>query len=648
MASQDNHEFGDSGNEPESPKGTDSGQNPDVGNIIIPHVDQEEIEREELEAERHKHRRRMSREHVKRIHRRCRIRRILIGIVIVIALLAALGAWFAASALKAKNEIAAAVESAGQIQTLVENGDTDKAKTAIQDFSSHIDAAYKQTKQPVWAIAGLTPYYGSDVRAVREVVSIMENVSNNALPKLAASASAIDFNTIGVKDGTVQLGDMGTVAQDLDAANQFVSDANVELSNISGTHVSQVTEALDKGKTKFAQFASMVDTVHRMADIMPSMFDLDQTGKSNNTPRTYLVIAQNNAELRATGGIPASWSTLSVNQGKLDVGTFNVPPTNGMYSDDEAGSVLTPDERSVMSRKMATDFQDINFTPDFPRTATLASSIWSRAGNGNVDGVISVDPVFLQHLLKVTGPVTLTDGTVLNGDNAAQIILNQTYIDKASPDDQNAFFSMAATQVFKYAVHNLDGKNKQLIETVRKGVSNGHVYLWSAHQAEQKKISGTTIAGELASSPSKPVAGVYFNDGTMAKMDWYLKREVTSTYDKTYADGSKQYTIHVKLTNTANAAQVNAAPDYLRGYDQNDKPRHGEIETIMYVFAPNEGQIVDMNPKFDQTTTYDNLPLIVKSVHLEPGESFEATVHVVASPKAGDNALILRQTPLVD
>ena len=62
--------------------------------------------------------------------------------------------------------------------------------------------------------------------------------------------------------------------------------------------------------------------------------------------------------------------------------------------------------------------------------------------SGTVDGVLSVDPVFLQQLLKVTGSVTLTDGTVLTGDNAAQILLNQTYIDKPTEKEQNVFFTM--------------------------------------------------------------------------------------------------------------------------------------------------------------------------------------------------------------
>ena len=441
---------------------------------------------------------------------------------------------------------------------------------------------------------------------------------------------------------------MASVAQDLAAANGVVADASVDMGKIGDTHIPQITEAVQQGRSKFKELASLTDTASRLADVLPKMFDLDSSEGSSSGPRTYLVLAQNNAELRATGGIPTAWATLTIDAGKISMSTFGDPPRNGLFSQDEAASVLTAEERNLFSTKMATDYPDINFTPDFPRVADIARQIWHRAGHDGVDGVISVDPVFLQRLLKVAGPVTLSDGTVMSGDNAEQRILNQIYIDTDTQAEQTDFFTMAASEIFTHVLKNVDGKNQQLVQTFQKSVSDGHLYVWSAHEGEQQRISGTTIAGELQSNPAHSVTGVYFNDATMGKMDWYLKREVTSTYDKTYPSGAKQYTIHIKLTNTADAAKVNAAPDLLRGYDHNGNPRTGEIETVLYVYAPDEGRIVDWTQDFDQFAVHDGLTVGVKTVTLRPGESFETTVHVLASPAADKSEMILRQTPLVD
>ena len=616
--------------------------------VIQPTVDSEVLAENARQAERRKHRRRMSHEHIRRIKRKKRIRMMLIVIGALLLTIAALAAWLGLSALKAKNEVEAAIQAASRIQSQVQAGDTDKAQASIEAFSQHIDATYAQTKQPVWKLATLVPYYGSDVKAARDMVHILEDVSNNALPKLAKAAQALDFNSIGIKDGTIQLGDMASVAQDLAAANGVVADASVDMGKIGDTHIPQITEAVQQGRSKFKELASLTDAASRLADVLPKMFDLDSSEGSSSGPRTYLVLAQNNAELRATGGIPTAWATLTIDAGKISMSTFGDPPRNGLFSQDEAASVLTAEERNLFSTKMATDYPDINFTPDFPRVADIARQIWHRAGHDGVDGVISVDPVFLQRLLKVAGPVTLSDGTVMSGDNAEQRILNQIYIDTDTQAEQTDFFTMAASEVFAHVLKNVDGKNQQLVQTFQKSVSDGHLYVWSAHEGEQQRISGTTIAGELQSNPAHSVTGVYFNDATMGKMDWYLKREVTSTYDKTYPSGAKQYTIHIKLTNTADAAKVNAAPDLLRGYDHNGNPRTGEIETVLYVYAPDEGRIVDWTQDFDQFAVHDGLTVGVKTVTLRPGESFETTVHVLASPAANENEMILRQTPLVD
>ena len=59
-------------------------------------------------------------------------------------------------------------------------------------------------------------------------------------------------------------------------------------------------------------------------------------------------------------------------------------------------------------------------------------SIWQRTSWGRdtpLDGVLMVDPVFLQELVKINGNITLSDGRVLAGGNTAEFLLNKVYID---------------------------------------------------------------------------------------------------------------------------------------------------------------------------------------------------------------------------
>lgn len=104
--------------------------------LVSPHVDPEVLADDAKEAERRKHRRRMSPEHVRRIKRKKRIRVICIVIGALLLVIASLVAWLSISAIRAKNEVSAAIVSAGQVQSQIESGKHRKQKLASSSFRS--------------------------------------------------------------------------------------------------------------------------------------------------------------------------------------------------------------------------------------------------------------------------------------------------------------------------------------------------------------------------------------------------------------------------------------------------------------------------------------------------------------------------------
>ncbi|RSX58054.1 DUF4012 domain-containing protein [Bifidobacterium samirii] len=575
----------------------------------------------------------------------------------LLAVVVALAGWFAVSALKAKTEVQAAVQSATTLSGQVANGDMNGAKASIGAFGEHIDATYRQTSNLAWMAATLIPYYGDDVRAVRDVVSILHDVSANALPDLTQAAGELDPTTIGIADGTIRLGGMQQAAGRLTSANTVIADAADRFRQIGGTHIGRLTDMISQAQTRFDQLASLTDIVTRAANVLPSMLGLaggDGTtdgSAAGGSTRTYLVLVQNNSELRATGGIAGSWGTLTVSDGHVSISDF----TSTSQQWDEPIADLTPDEKTLFGTKMAFFQQDVNFTPDFPRSAQIATVMWQRLSGQSVDGVISVDPVFLQNLLGAVGGMTLPDGTVLDGGTTAQILLNQTYFDKTSQDEQNAFFTDTASSVFDHIVASTGGDNTALVKALVKSVTDGHAYVWSAHEDEQTQIADTAISGALETDPARPVTGVYLNDGTMGKMDWYLDRTITAAYDKTYPNGAKRYTVTVTLTNTLDPVTAANLPELIRGYEDGDtsRPRHGEIDTVIHAYAPAGGRLADWtmtgsgigDGQFDAITTHEGLTVGSKNVILEPGESMTLTFHVITSAEGGDSEMILRTTP---
>src|SRR5690606_25990689 len=103
-----------------------------------------------------------------------------------------------------------------------------------------------------------------------------------------------------------------------------------------------------------------VQGAHVAAEVLPGM--LGAEGK-----RTYLVMVQNNAEPRTTGGIPGAVIEVTADNGTFALGRYS--SGGAMANRDGIDFELTPDELNAFSVRMLMYPQDVNFTPEFPRPA---------------------------------------------------------------------------------------------------------------------------------------------------------------------------------------------------------------------------------------------------------------------------------------
>ena len=226
---------------------------------------------------------------------------------------------------------------------------------------------------------------------------------------------------------------------------------------------------------------------------------------------------------------------------------------------------LSADELALYGDKLGRKPQDVNFTPDFQRTGTIAKAMWEQRFGQRIDGVPSIDPVLLQRVLSVVGSVQVnykSYSPVLDGQSTSRVLLNEVYAALPDPEDQNEFFSLATTAAFNRMLHVQGGQSMQLIRQLAAAVQQGHVYVWSAHAEEQS--AGTVVSGSLftAKSPKclggktpKQVIGVYSNDAMGSNMDWYLERKVTDTIVKIYPNGRERHEITISLRNMLNQAE---------------------------------------------------------------------------------------------
>ena len=150
-----------------------------------------------------------------------------------------------------------------------------------------------------------------------------------------------------------------------------------------------------------------------------------------DSPRTLLVIAQNNDELRATGGFISAAGIVTLDKGAIAVG--DLVDSYAIYRED----VDHPPAPSALQEYMKAYillFRDANWSPDAPIAAQAAADLYQLDTGVKVDGVLFLDTGALAHLVQAIGTVTLPQ----RGVTLTAADLEQQLIELWNPDTSPA------------------------------------------------------------------------------------------------------------------------------------------------------------------------------------------------------------------
>lgn len=403
---------------------------------------------------------------------------LVIGLVIV-AIVAVCGACafqLYRSAQTAKAHAEGVVSEIPTMKEALKSGDVDALTASVDSIVKDTDALNLEITSPLWKFAARLPVVGEDVRSVQTLGAASSALVNDALVPIAQSLSGKKLSDI-MHDGSFDVETISAVVAAVDKATPTIESTLDTIDSLPEAHIPQVASAIDKVKARTTEVRDDLAKAKPMLDVLPQMLG------ANGQSRTYLVIAQNNSELRSTGGLPGSWGTVTINNGVLTMGSFTtILHKPGLKVD------ITDEERNAIATNMDTDPAQVNCDPDFVRVGELARDYWAQTDGGTVDGVIAIDPVFLQRLVGLTGSITAPDGETLDGTNTAQALLSDVYWKYGNNGDaQDAYFANVAELAFKSVLGNLGNASiKDLKDVLKQSVADGRILAWMNDQGEEQ------------------------------------------------------------------------------------------------------------------------------------------------------------------
>ncbi|MDN0069553.1 DUF4012 domain-containing protein [Collinsella ihumii] len=582
----------------------------------------------------------------RKLHRKCA----LIALFIVMALLCFIGAsgfmlYRSARSVqgKAQNVISLATGVASSLST----GDYVTFAENARELDGICSDIRAEVDGPLWQVASLLPVVGGDVQAARTLVVSVDDVSSAVLVPMAENLSSSAQGKL-FQDGAINVSAATTLMGSLADGSEAISSVNEQVQSIGDTNISQVSSLVDTAKRGFTALSSAADIAQAVDPVLAQMLGAD------GQVRNYIITAVNNVELRANGGLGAHNGLLSVTDGAMSMGEFmgsiNLPEDQQLPVTDEEQNLF-----NKLMGHMGMYNAEAMLTPDFPRAASLTAQMWETLYGQHVDGVISIDPVFLQYLLGAVGGTTLSNGVVLNGTNAATVLMHDVYWDYPQPET-DAIFEEAAGAAFDAVMSGMGNADMvQLASAFMRGASEGRICVWMAGEDEQKAVETMGVSAALPAADdvaAAPQAGVYLNNMSFSKMDWYLDFDVQVSDGVKNSDGSTSYDVTVNLKNTCTEAEEAQLPDYVGCHLIKED---GSIEFcgleryIVYLYAPQGGDITDMEVSGDggmrmNDGTHNGLEVKYGMIDLYPQDASTITYTVTTSPEAVGE-LQMRATP---
>ncbi|WP_369343634.1 DUF4012 domain-containing protein [Bifidobacterium aquikefiricola] len=556
----------------------------------------------------------------------------------------AVGAWLGLKLYKQAQEVSSeesqALSLLSNVQDVSQLNNANAVSTILPQLQAHTAKAATIANGSLWKLATHVPVYGDDITTVQGMTQSVNSLSTKALPQLSKSLQTLLGSQLSSGDRNISVQPIIDAQSGFSEADKDLQSELDQLKWLPEPHLKQVKEPYNLAVQKFTSVSGQIDQINNLIQVMPKFLGSDGM-------RTYVIMAQTTSEARSGGGLVGSLGSFTANRGAISVGEFH---PNAEFI-KLGGSHANADEQAVFQSPLgfAFDIRDLATFPDFSRTAETVKDVWQLSPyKSTVDGVMGIDPVFVQEMIKISGNVTLPNGMVLTGDNTAQFMLNGIYKD-VPVSEQDTYFSYVASAAMNNVFKNMTAtKMIKIAQSFSSLTGQRHLYLYSFHADDAKNFQDAGLAKNAPSSETNPETGIYLNENNPSKLDWYLHRNTVITRTSCNQDGSQTYHVAFTATNTIPAADLASGNAYILGGFSRIGAPGTPVERILF-YAPQGGSIrnfsVSGNGGNPTQVSMDGKKPWTSVASIAPGKSVTYNYDVTTSINSQAD-LSLDQTPM--
>lgn len=335
--------------------------------------------------------------------------------------------------------------------------------------------------------------------------------------------------------------------------------------------------------------------------------------------RHYLLLAQNEDEIRATGGFISGLGLLTVEDGDIHELTFQDASTfdNVNLRDNSASYGFPPKPLYELMKLDYFLMRDANYWPDFPYSAQAAIDLYLKvAPETQIDGVIAIDQEFMSLLVAATGPVTIPQtGQTITAQNTVESFRSAFNIQEGQTvaewiGNRKAFLTTFASAILTKVQSDFGSVDPIVFtQNIHAALASRHLQLYMLDTNEQATLDALNWDGRLEDP---------------AGQDFLLVLDTNMGFNKTNMHVARSITYDVGL-----AAAGTAVADLTISYTHATPAADGLPceQGISYVNAPTYEEIAD-RCYFNFLRVYTPLGTALQdaTTHFIPGDILVSTV----------------------
>lgn len=484
---------------------------------------------------------------------------ILVVVIVAAAWIVVAGVLLVTAAKQLQDARSTASRAVDGIQpaTLLSSDVAGPLDTAAADFRG----AHAKLSNPVLLPIKVLPVFGRQLRSIEASASAAGDVTKVAATALRRTRSVA---ARPVPDGPARI----AVIDELAAA---VHDARAGMAHLDlGPDRALIGPVRTVHRDLVKKVSDARDGLHRAEDA------LGATKTLLAGPSRYLVIAANNAEMRAGSGMWLTGGILTTQNGRLSLGEMR--PIYDIADPSEGVGIADKDLRADWGwMHPDREWRSLMASPRFLASAPVASAMWRATGHPAVDGILVVDSVGLGDLVAATGGSVVVDGRTYGRDGIIKELMHDQYVRFAPAGQTNRREALSA--VANAVFDKLDAgrwKADDLAHGLTDAVRGRHLFVWAADPSAQRGWSGAGTSGALRTSS---LAVSLLNRGGN-KLDWFLRSSATVTTERAGKD--IVVTAKVRLTNTVGDGE----PTYVQGPFPGVGTVAGEYKGVVAINVP--------------------------------------------------------------